>query len=101
MNIILCSKLTTIIISPRKASVLIVDHINKTAAHFDLADSIIKVGLHMWLFVPVFEKWSESLDSTQKAWVFLVVLNKSVSRSSTKWPTPKYDFVISVDDNIL
>lgn len=101
VDIILCSKLSTIIVSPRKASVLIVDYTNKPTSHFYLADSIIEVGLHMWLIVAIFEKRRESLDATQKTRIFLIVLNKSVSRSSTKWPTPEYDFITSVDNNIL
>ena len=79
MDIILSSKLSTVIVSPRKASVLIVYYIDESTAHFDLTYSIIEVSLHMRLFKPIFEEWCKPLDPTQKTWIFLIVLNESVS----------------------
>lgn len=78
MDVILCSKLSTVIVSPSKASILTINYINKSTAHFDLADAIIEVSLHMWLLIPIFEERRKPLNTTQQTWIFLIVLDESV-----------------------
>ena len=79
MDVILGSELAAIVVSPREAPILIINHIYKATPHLNLANSVFKFGLQVRLVIAILKEGSESLDGAKNARVLLVMFDESVS----------------------
>ena len=101
MDIILGAKLASVVVSPRKDPIILVNHIDEPATHSYLADTLIKDSFNLGLSFSWFEKGGEPLDALDESWELLKVLDKPVGGPSAHGPPPEEQIVIVEHCNVL
>ena len=89
MDIVSCSELPGIIVTPAINVVVSIEHTYVTAAHLDILDSVLKLCLQNGKIFSALEERREHLYAAYQLGHLFVVFKESIGRPRAQWPTPK------------
>ncbi len=88
-NLLEIKKAYSIIISPWIYTIMFINYTKITTSKTKLYYISFGEGsLYLWVWCSILKEGSETLDTTNQSWKFLVMFKKSICSSSAQRPTP-------------